>query len=97
MQWRFLPNCASFSYQLAMDRSAASRTPRYHLLAFFAAAMSAASRAPPYNLPAFFAAGMGHRAVSAPNSNEECSVDPSVAGNALKSSTRHVYSINSVD
>ena len=50
-----------------MNRSAASRTPRYHLPAFFAP--------------------MGQSAVSAPNTNGECSVDPSVAP-ALRSSTR---------
>ena len=52
-----------------MNRSIASRTPRYHLLTFFAAE--------------------GHSAVSAPNTNGECSVDPSVARSTLRPSTTY--------
>ncbi|CAN0356244.1 unnamed protein product, partial [Laminaria digitata] len=39
--------------------------------------------------PAFFAA-VDHIAVSTPNTKGERSVDPSVAQNALRSSTRHL-------
>ena len=42
-----------------------------------------ASRTPRNGLPAFFAA-MGLSAVSTPNINGECSVDPAVARNTLK-------------
>ena len=41
-----------------------------------------------YHLPAFLAA-MVHTVVSTPTTNGECSVDPSVAQNTLRSSTRH--------
>ena len=53
-----------------MKRSAAWRTPRYHMPAFLAAIV--------------------HTSASTPKNNTECSVDPSVASNALRSSSRHL-------
>ena len=46
-------------------------------------------RCPRYHLPAFFAATV-HTSASTPKTNVECSVDPLVASNALRSSSRHL-------
>ena len=48
----------------------------------------AASTIPRCQIPLFLAA-LGHSTVSTPNSKGELSVDPSVAPNTLRSSTRH--------
>ena len=50
---------------------------------------SAASRTPRYQLPAFLAA-MVPTPVSTPSTNGQCSVDPPVSRNTLRSSTRHL-------
>ena len=49
---------------------------------------SASSTTPRYQIPAFLAA-VGYNTVSTPNTREKLSVDPSVARNTLRSSTRH--------
>ena len=48
--WRFLLNVVSFSCHLAMKRSAASRTPRYHLPALLAATVHTSASNPKINL-----------------------------------------------